>query len=60
MPGPKNFVLNADVYCALTFGWHTEPDPDCDCEWKKTKDADDHAIWSCKKCDGKFGVDVWD
>ena len=60
MTGQKNFVLNSDIYCAATFGWHTEPDPDCECEWEKTKDADEYAIWSCKKCIGKFGVDVWD
>ena len=57
---PKNFVLNADTYCALTFGWHKEPDPNCDCEWELTKDADTYGHWTCKKCKGKFGVDVWD
>lgn len=34
---PKNFVLNSDIYCALTFGWHREPDPKCDCEWEKKR-----------------------
>ena len=60
MTAPKNFVLNSDIYCALTFGWHREPDPECECEWEKTKDADHYGHWTCKKCGGKFGVDVWD
>ena len=56
----KNFKINADTYCPTTFGWHREPDPECDCEWEQTKDADTYGHWTCKKCRGKFGVDVWD
>lgn len=57
---PKNFILNSDIYCALTFGWHKESNPDCECDWELTTDADTYGRWTCKKCGGKFGVDVWD
>lgn len=56
---PHDLFIDPKIYCPATIGIHREPKSDCEHEWK-ARIGDEYSTWSCIKCHGKVGADVWE
>jgi len=50
--------INPKIYCLFTMEVLSDIDLDCEHEWKANI-GDTYSEWSCKKCFGRVGAEVW-